>query len=109
MTLNIELTPQSEAWLDAEAKSRGLKPADIIRRLIEEHAVYDSDHTTHANREKTPIDAENAAAIALLSQWIAEDATEDQEEIRKADEEVAELRRNLNANRAAAGERLASR
>src|SRR5580698_1583188 len=31
----------------------------------------------------TPVvDAENAAAIALLNQWIAEDATDDPEEIR---------------------------
>lgn len=44
------------------------------------------------------IDAENDAAIAWLEQRMAEDATDDQEEIRKADEEVAELRRNLNAN-----------
>jgi hypothetical protein len=109
MTLNIELTPQSEAWVAAQAKMRGVQPADIVKRLIEEQVVYGADHPKGANEEKTPIDAENAAAIALLSRWIAEDATEDQEEIRKADEEVAELRRNLNANRAAAGERLASR
>ena len=55
------------------------------------------------------VDAENAAAIAMFNQWIADEATDDPEEIRKADEEVAELRRNLNANRAATGERLVSR
>jgi hypothetical protein len=52
------------------------------------------------------IDAENDATIALLQSWIAEDATDDPEEIRKAEEELAEFKRNINAPRKEAGERL---
>ncbi len=52
------------------------------------------------------IDAENAAAIALLKSWREQDAADDPEELRKAEEEYAEFKRNMNANRAATGERL---
>lgn len=51
------------------------------------------------------ISAKNAAAIAYLKQRIAEDATDDTEEIRKADAEVQEFMENLNRNRIEAGER----
>jgi len=51
------------------------------------------------------VSAKNAAAIAYLKQRIAEDATEDPEEIRKSDAEVQELMENLNRNRIEAGER----
>jgi hypothetical protein len=54
---------------------------------------------------KPVIDAENAAAIALLQSWREQDATNDPEEIRQAEEELAEFKRNMNANRAATGER----
>ena len=51
------------------------------------------------------VSAKNTAAIAYLKQRIAEDATEDPEEIRKADAEVQELMESLNRNRIEAGER----
>ena len=54
--------------------------------------------------ETTPkVSAKNAAAIAYLKQRIAKDATDDPEEIRKADAEVQELMENLNRNRVEAG------
>jgi hypothetical protein len=59
-----------------------------------------------AESEATPIiDAENTAAIALLKSWREQDATDNPEEIRRAEEELAEFKRNLNANREATGER----
>jgi hypothetical protein len=48
----------------------------------------------------------NARAIALLRTWQEAGANADSEEIRKAEEEVAALKRRLNANRRATGERL---
>ena len=51
------------------------------------------------------ISAKNAAAIAYLKQRMAEDATDDPEEIRKSEAEVQELMENLNRNRIEAGER----
>ena len=51
----------------------------------------------------------NKPAIDLLQSWMREDVTDDPEKIRRAEEEVEELKRNLNANRAATGERLVCR
>lgn len=69
--------------------------------------IDENDQPTLATNEAKPmIDAENAAAIALLKSWREQDATDDPEEIRKAEEELAEFKRNMNANRAATGERL---
>ena len=49
---------------------------------------------------------QRAAAIALLQSWLENERTDDPEEIRKAEEELEEFKRNMNANRAATGERL---
>ncbi len=71
-------------------------------RLIE--IEMDAEITRSADEAKPVIDAENAAAIALLKSWIEEAATDNPEEIRKSEEEYDELKRNLNANRALTGE-----
>jgi hypothetical protein len=99
MTLHIDVTPQAEAWLSAEAQQRGLLPTDVARRVIEERA-------SAAAPTAPTVAAENAAAIAYLDRKLKEDATDDPEEIRRAEQEFEELKRNLNANRAATGERL---
>ncbi len=105
MSLHLDVSPQAEAKFKAAAKQNGIEPAAFFEKI-----VLDYLPPMPSDAQPPPaIDAENAAAIAMLNQWIAEDATDDPEEIRKADEEVAELRRNLNANRAATGERLVSR
>lgn len=44
------------------------------------------------------VDPENAAAVAFLQSWLAEDATDDPEAVRRADEELARLKQRLNAN-----------
>jgi len=102
MTLHIEFAPQTEAWINAEAQHRSLLPVDLVRRVIEERAA----NSAPANHPPPVVDAGNIAAIAYLDRKLKEDATDDPEEIRKADEELDELRRNLNANRAASGKRL---
>jgi hypothetical protein len=73
-------------------------------RLIE--LEENQEPQTGPNDTMPVIDAENAAAIALLKAWREQDATDDPEEVRKAEEELAEFKRNMNANRAATGERL---
>jgi len=76
-------------------------------RLIE--LVPENEEATskpiHADASAPAIDAENAAAIALLRAWREEDATDDPEEIRKAEQELEEFKRNINANREVTGER----
>ena len=73
-------------------------------RLIELDADEESSSVSH--EAQSVIDAENAAALALLEAWLKEAATDEPEEMRKSEEEYAELKRNLNANRAATGERF---
>jgi hypothetical protein len=51
------------------------------------------------------VDAANAASIALLQSWLDEDATDDPEEIRKAQEELDEFKRAINEERERAGAR----
>ena len=92
MTLQVDFTPQTEAWINAQAQQRGLRPADLVRRVIEESAA-----TAPAPPYAQDVDSKQDATITLLQSWIAEDATDDPEEIRQ---------RNMNAPRREAGARL---
>ena len=56
--------------------------------------------------EPAPTDSEADPTVALLESWLREDATDDPAEIRRAEEELAEFKRNMNAPRREAGERL---
>jgi hypothetical protein len=107
MKLTLDLTPDQGARLFAAARTTGIDLSALVTDTVPESEAFVRSLVSQPNPTVKPvIDAENAAAIALLNQWIAEDATDDPEEIRLADEEVAELKRNLNANRVATGERL---
>jgi hypothetical protein len=46
------------------------------------------------------------ATMALMKSWLEEDATEDPDEIRAAEEELREFKRNMNLPRKQAGARL---
>ncbi len=37
MTLTIELTPEQESRLAVLARREGLEPADVVKKLVEEH------------------------------------------------------------------------
>jgi len=50
-----------------------------------------------------PIDT---ATLELFAKWRAEDATDDPEELRKAEQELAEFKKAMNENRSQAGEPL---
>lgn len=50
------------------------------------------------------IDEENTAAIAQIQAWSREEATEDPQEIRKAEADLRELLFSLNRNRIDSGE-----
>jgi predicted DNA-binding protein len=89
MTLTIELPPELTARLQQAAKQQGVEPTEYARRLIEIHLP----------------DAKGLALANLMQQWIEEDATDDLEEIARRNAEWSELKANLNANRAATGER----
>ncbi len=109
MKITLDLTQEEAARLYAAARMAGIDVSALEGETAPEPQAFVRSQASKSPAAAEPaIDAENAAAIALLNQWIAEDASDDPEEIRKADEEVADLRRNLNANRAATGERLVS-
>ena len=97
MTLNINFTPQEEAWIHAEAVQQGLHPAEVVRKLVDERLP---------GYAAPVIDAQSAAAIALLDSWIAEGVAANPDTRREAERELEEFKRNMNANRAATGERL---
>jgi len=69
MTLNIELTPDQEARLQAAARQNGIAPAEVVKRLVEEHLPPLSSDT-----ETAPSDPK-AQVLALLARWQAEDHT----------------------------------
>ena len=111
MNMNINISPQAETRLHNLAIEQGVDPSLLVGKLLEEQlaSVPEGGIASPGTTSAPVIEPKAAAAIAWLNQRIADEATDDPDEIRKADEEVAELKRNLNANRAATGERLVSR
>lgn len=101
MTLQVDFTPQTEDWINTQARQRGLRPADLVRSVIEESAA-----TMSAPSPADDVDSHQDATIALLQSWIAEDFTDDPEEIRQAEQDLMEFKRNMNAPRKEAGARL---
>jgi len=97
--ITLDLTPTEEAQISTVARQTGLAPADYVKKLVQEHLPPVQSITPPA------VDAENAAAIAQIQAWKEEDATDDPEEIRKADDDLRELMYNLNKNRVESGER----
>jgi hypothetical protein len=57
-------------------------------------------------REHLPLTSdENAASIALLQSWLAEDATDNPDDIQPAQEELEAFKQAINAERERAGAR----
>lgn len=52
-----------------------------------------------------PVGAIDTATLELLASWRQQDATTDAEQIRAAEQEIAEFKRAINENRSATGER----
>jgi hypothetical protein len=89
MTLKIELSPEIEARLRLEANRNGVDSTEYARRLIE-----------------SQLPSTGGAALAdLMQSWIAEDATDEAEEINAREAELQEFKARMNSNRAATGER----
>ena len=99
MTLIIELKPEDELRLQSAARLRGVEPADYAHQLVLDNLPA----IQH-------LEVSNAAceypAIALFRKWAEEDAKMSPEQIAQEVQDFEELKRNLNANRRATGERL---
>jgi hypothetical protein len=70
----------------------------LVKTVLNERAA------TPASQPSTTGDHD--ATIALLQSWIDEDATDDPEKTRQAEADLREFKRNMNAPRKEAGERL---
>ena len=102
MTLTIEFTPEQEARLLAAAHEQQLEPEEFIQQWVEHLPLLPVANPTVIHS----VDPENDASIALLQSWLAEDATDDPDEIREAEEDLEKFKRNMNAPRKIAGARL---
>lgn len=101
MQVTIELTPNQEEQLRAAAEAEGLDLSSLAQKWVTEHLPAASPDPDEAYP-----DHKRQAAIAMLESWIAESTTDDPELIRRAEEEVEEFKRNMNANRANSAETL---
>lgn len=61
MTLHLDLSPQLQERLRQESERRGEAAEALALRILDEHLP-------------PPADARRAAALAMLQQWIEEDA-----------------------------------
>jgi len=91
MTLTLELTPEQVTRLEADAQREGM--------AVEDYAV---DRLMGVFRSR----ARKGSLSELLHQWRDEDANMTNEEKEQADRDWEELKANLDAERAANGERL---
>ena len=98
MTLTIELTPEDEAKLCLVARTRGMNPTDLARKLVFENLpLVPQGETKEADGE--------VPTIALFRKWDEEDANMTPEEIEEAQREWEQFKRNMNAERIRAGSR----
>ena len=85
MTLSIELTPDDERQLKAEAARKGVAPEEYARALIRERLGQRTLPTDHSLSN-------------LFAKWDEEDATTDPEEITRRQQEWEELKASMNAH-----------
>ena len=94
MTLTINFTAQEEAWLNAEAVKQCLSPDEIVRRIVRER------RETPNSAPAAPFGFPPTGRFAdYMRERLADEATDDPEEIRKAEEELAEMKWNMNEER----------
>lgn len=104
MTVTLELTPEESALLCALAARDGTDVESTLRNLIGGSSEGSADGM--GRTVDSPPALYDSPTAALFRQWQEEDATDDPEEVRRAEEELDSLKSALNANRAANGERL---
>ena len=91
MAIVIDLPPVQELRLNQEAKRNGISAVELIQRTLAERYPVESD--------------EDANALALIDQWIAEAPTDPQAQ-KEAEEDLLEFQRAINQTRQAAGARI---
>jgi len=96
MKLSIDLTPALEARLRDEAKRQGVAPEVYAVSVLERQL---RNGPTPLGNLAAPKPAPGGNSLsALFTEWAAEDATDDPEEIARRQREWEELKRSINAN-----------
>ena len=105
-TLNLELSPQASARLSALAQQKGVDLQTLVSTLVEDYLPPVGPPSLNKRLPTHTVDPENDASIALLQSWLDEDYTDDPDEIKQAEAELLEFRRNVNLPRKEAAARL---
>jgi hypothetical protein len=94
MTLTITLTSEEEIRLRVAAQKEGIDPAELVYQLVRAHL--------------SPTPDENVASITLLQSWLAEDPTDNPDDIQQAQAELDAFKQAINAERERASARRIS-
>ncbi|HZT43562.1 MAG TPA: hypothetical protein VFA07_15465 [Chthonomonadaceae bacterium] len=94
MNLIIDFTPEQEARLNAAAQHEGIAPAEVVKKLVDEHLPA----IAKVEKEQDPL-------LALFDQWEKEDADMTPDEIAAENRQWEEFKANINAERDRAGAR----
>ncbi len=86
MTLQLNLPPELQECLRQEAERRGQPAESVALQLLEEHLP-------------PPLDERRKAAIAMLQQWMEEDAALTPEDSEQAEEFFRHLDADRTSNR----------
>lgn len=99
MKVTLDLAPQTEERVASEARQSGLAPADWILKLLDERANSD-----RGQKQGLLVDlAPPGRAAEYLRARMAREATEDPEEVHKADADVEDMMRSMNDERRRSG------
>ena len=83
-----------------------MRPDEVVRRIVEDRLNTAAGDQGTPDRDGSAISPRNAIAPKYFEARMKGEATTNPEEVRRANEEYEDLKRNLNSNRAATGERL---
>lgn len=95
----------SSCWADRAAQLRKISTT-LGTIEVETNAMKQPSTIQPSNVPLPPTASIDTATLELLASWKAEDATTDPEKLRESDEEIAQFKKAMNANRAATGARL---
>ncbi len=94
MTLILNLPPDVETALAADARRKGTTPERLVLHNLRQQYTIDS---VPASENHVKNNGDNAM-LALFAQWEVEDATDDREELVRRQREGDELMAALEAN-----------
>ena len=98
MTLTLELTPEVEALLSAQAMEQGRTPDEVALTIVEASLLSSKMMATPSVVFSPP-----GRAATHLRARILNEATDDPETISRAQAELDEMKRNMNEERRRSG------